>query len=268
MEFGDKNLSGIVKTLAENNVVVWWNTFRKKNGRIMLKVEFEEYSESDKDLNSDFNPQNVSYKKLSENQSKRNYHRAKRFREEKDNSIEHPRNFEIRHSTPVRDILDPSDCINDSPAHCFDEKSVSREHPIAYTPEPLSRDKVQSCGDNVISQDSHVLHDTVADQSVDKEIINKPSSQARLDDQSEELNICQMQKKVRHIKECGSNRFHCMLARRDFELKTYETTANSHRQKCSRLGYDLDSIIQQKRTEIYQIFKLENCIDVPPDFNA
>ena len=98
----------------------------------MLKVEFEEYSESDKDLNSDFNPQNVSYKKLSENQSKRNYHRAKRFREEKDNSIEHPRNFEIRHSTPVRDILDPSDCINDSPAHCFDEKSVSREHPIAY----------------------------------------------------------------------------------------------------------------------------------------
>ena len=68
MEFGDKNLSGIVKTLAENNVVVWWNTFKKKNGRIMLKMEFEEYSESDKDLNSDFNPQNVSYKKLSENQ--------------------------------------------------------------------------------------------------------------------------------------------------------------------------------------------------------
>ena len=64
----------------------------------------------------------------------------------------------------------------------------------------LSRDKVQSCGDNVISQDSHVLYDTVADQSVDKEIINKPSSQARLDDQSEELNICQIQKKSQTYK--------------------------------------------------------------------
>ena len=275
MDFGDRNLSGIVETLAKNNQVVWWNTFKKKNGRIMLKVEFADTFRSDQDLSSDFNPQQVSYKRLSENQSKRNYHRAKRHREKSDTSIEHPRNNGISHSTPVRDILDPSD-YNVPSEHCLQEKSVSRESLIdytAYTPQPSSREGVASCSHNAISPDSSAFSDAT-DKSFEKETINKSFHISSTDQNHEvpkqELHICQIENsicvlnsriEVRHVKECGQNRFHCVLSRRDLHLKKWEALRLPERP-------DRDSAIEQMKSKILKQFKLEDCIDVPPDYNS
>ena len=175
MEFGDKNLDGIVKTLAENNHAVWWNTYRKKNGRIVLKVEFAEDIGSDQDLSSDFNPQHASYKRLSENQSKRNYDRAKKHRDQKDSSIELARNSEILHSTPVPHLdLSKASNIKATSLHCLYENSATHT-PIENIHESLSREETISGSITPNSPDSSVFNDAV-DQSFEQKIIVNKSS--------------------------------------------------------------------------------------------
>ena len=94
MDLGNKTLNGILKTIADENDLVGYNTYRNKRGRIVVKISYEEPSELDKkvDTNSEFNSNQNSFKKLSKNQSKRNFHRARNFRCQSENSIEMPRN--------------------------------------------------------------------------------------------------------------------------------------------------------------------------------
>ena len=124
MDLKDVNLNGILQTLAANNKVHWWNTFKKRNGRIMLKIEFDVQTNLDANMDclSDFNQQSVSFKRLSETQRRRNFNRAQEFRRNQEDSIELPRN-KIDHSTPVR-VPDSSICVSDP---CLSEKSTTRD---------------------------------------------------------------------------------------------------------------------------------------------
>ena len=124
MDLGDVNLNGILQTLAANNNVQWWNTFRKRNGRIRLNIEFGDPTHLDerRDCASDNNLQNGSYKRVSLTQRKRNFIRAQEFRRNQDDSIELPRN-KIDHSTPVYHP-DISNCVSDP---CLSEESITHD---------------------------------------------------------------------------------------------------------------------------------------------
>ena len=134
MDLGDVNLNGILQTLAANNKVHWWNTFRKRNGKVMLKIEFDNQIDSGENMDymSDFNQHSVSFKRRSETQRRRNFNRAQEFRRNQDVSIELPR--KIDHSTPGR-IPDISNCVSEpclSPkpsAHDESELHASYEEP-------------------------------------------------------------------------------------------------------------------------------------------
>ena len=135
MDLGNKTLNGILKTIADENDLVGYNTYRNKRGRIVVKISYEEPSELDKkvDTNSEFNSNQNSFKKLSKNQSKRNFHRARNFRcqdtpeSQNENSIEMPRNSEENNlSESTLNVLEVSHCIEDP---CLSENPATRKPP-------------------------------------------------------------------------------------------------------------------------------------------
>ena len=143
MDLGNKTLNGILQAIADENNLVGYNTYRNKRGRIVVKISYEEPAESDQNLdnNSEFDSNRVSLKRMSVNQSKRNFHRAKRFRHptgfnHQNASVEVPRNSEensFSASTP--NVLDVSTCIQD-PDPRLPESPVSHE---------INSDLDQSC---------------------------------------------------------------------------------------------------------------------------
>ena len=158
MDLGNKTLNGILQAIADENVLVGYNTYRNRKGRIIVKISYDEPSICDQNEGSSdqFDKHRISVKKLSETQSKRNFHRAKKFREpSKDinltkNSIEMPRNSEkIVCSTPVPNVLETSQCIEDG---CL------LESPITH----VSSDHDQSC-----EEPFHDVCDSMSDVTPD-----------------------------------------------------------------------------------------------------
>ena len=131
MDLGDDILNGVVAAIASKCRAIGWNTCKLKSGKILLKVWYDGDKEKsgitqcDQDnSNSEFNPNHVSFRKMSEKQCKRNFHRAKRFRE---NSIEQPRSdSEIEHSTSTPNVIESTACF-DQCKHSTEESSMSRK---------------------------------------------------------------------------------------------------------------------------------------------
>ena len=269
MDLKDKNLMGILKTLAENNDVVWWNTFKKNNGRIMLKVEFSGCLdiENNQDLTNKFDPRFTSYKKMSQNQNKRNYLRAKQFRDQKEDSIEQPRtnSTEIFHGTPVQIGLDLSPVLAESNvSECFENGAVGRDLSTAS-------DNSECFGE------CHLTHETTREESTECESTKperQPSamqgeSQKSSKDQDqnakpmecpsseEEKHVCRLQDQVRHVGPCDEKYFICVKSRRDWYIRSCEFF--------ERKNPHLTAMIKHRRSEIETKFKLKECIDYPPD---
>lgn len=157
MDLGNKTLNGILQAIADENNLVGYNTYRNRKGRILVKITYEEPSECDtkEDSNSEFDSHRISFKRMSDTQSKRNYQRAKKFRDQNEtvNSIETPRNSEeidLSASTPID--LETSTCVEDS---CLSESPVtrvtsdhdqSREEPFHDVPESVSSVTPDSVG--------------------------------------------------------------------------------------------------------------------------
>lgn len=123
MDLGNRTLNGIMETIAAENDLIGYNTYRNRKGHIVVKISYVEPTESEMkvDHNSEFDSERKSFKKLSKNQSKRNFERAKNFRDQNsvesqtDNSIETPRNSEeVTHSTSTPNPIDVSHCTSDS----------------------------------------------------------------------------------------------------------------------------------------------------------
>ena len=117
MDLGNKTLNGILLAIAAENDLVGYNTYRNRKGRIIVKISYEEPSSQINqidDINSEFDSQHTSFRKMSNAQTKRNFHRAKKFRDKiNDESIvkdpiENPRNSDSSASTP--NVLDVSQC--------------------------------------------------------------------------------------------------------------------------------------------------------------
>ena len=133
MDLGDDILNGIVATIASKNNVLDWNANRIRNGQILIKIRYGgdkiEIME-DNASNSEFNPERSSYKKLSVKQCKRNFHRARQFR---DNSFEIQRaENEMPYSTPAPSQLDVSTCEE---SVCLSENPVSHKELPVYDSE-------------------------------------------------------------------------------------------------------------------------------------
>ena len=47
MDLGNKTLTGILRTIAAENVLVGYNTYRNRKGRIIVKISYEEPLSSD-----------------------------------------------------------------------------------------------------------------------------------------------------------------------------------------------------------------------------
>ena len=143
MDLGNKTLNGILQAIADENNLVGYNTYRNKRGRIVVKISYEEPAEMDQNLdnNSEFDSNRISLKKMSVKQSKRNFHRARRFRHptgvnNQDTSLELPRKEEenvFSASTP--NSLEVSQCIQD-PTPCLPQSPVNHEE---------NSDQDQSC---------------------------------------------------------------------------------------------------------------------------
>ena len=124
MDLGNRTLNGILEIIAAENDLVGYNTYRNRKGHIVVKISFEEPSESDQieDNNSEFDSKRVSFRKMSKAQSKRNFNRAKKFRDQNsniENQIEIARNSDS--SAPTPDVLDVSQCVEDP---CLPESPV------------------------------------------------------------------------------------------------------------------------------------------------
>ena len=143
-------LYAMLDMLLSENDLGHWNLHPQKNGAIMLKVKFFEAVDTDKEhLN-----RSLSFKKLSGNQCKRNYLRAKSFREkqpEKTRKLsselsEIPRNEEF--STPAPKF-DPSDCFDsicgESSPSRIDDTMVTVDSSIACNSSPSKPDSGSSC---------------------------------------------------------------------------------------------------------------------------
>ena len=260
---------GILKTLAENNDVVWWNTFKKNNGRIMLKIEFSDCLdiENNQDSKSKFDPRFTSYKKMSQNQNKRNYLRAKQFRDQNKDSIEQPRTNQtkILHSAPVQIDLDLSPVVAESSvSECFENGAIGRD---------LSTDSDNSeCFGECQS-----IHKTTCEESTECESTKpkrQPSamqgeSQKRSKDPVQnakpmecpssdgEKHVCRLQDQVSHVGPCDDKYFICVKSRRDWYIRSCEFF--------ERKNPNLTAMIKHRRSEIETKFKLKECIDYPPD---
>ena len=181
MDLGDDILNGIVAAIASKSQVKGWNTCRLKNGQILIKIRYD----GDKKIsgnnlcdqdpqNSEFNPQQISYKKLSENQCKRQFHRAKRFRE---SPIEKPRcNFDTEHSaaTPIvyetplgldQSACEP-ECPENSVSHVESSKSSSLAEPAD---EAICVDEFHDAEDQSHMQITEDRHNEMTETSADSD---------------------------------------------------------------------------------------------------
>ena len=82
MDAGDRTLNGILKSIAAENDLVGYNTYRNRQGRIIVKISYQEPSEKcdqQEKSNDGFDKSRISFKKMSETQLKRQYHRTRNF---------------------------------------------------------------------------------------------------------------------------------------------------------------------------------------------
>ena len=129
MDLGNKTLNGILEVIAAENDLVGYSTYRNRKGHIVVKISYEEPSESDKfeDNNSEYDSERVSFRKMSKAQSRRNFIRAKKFRDQNSSSekqIEIARSSDL--STTAPDVLDVSQCVEDP---CLPESPVTHVTP-------------------------------------------------------------------------------------------------------------------------------------------
>ena len=262
---------GILKTLAENNDVVWWNTFRKNNGRIMLKIEFSDCLdiENNQDSKSKFDPRFISYKKMSQNQNKRNYLRAKQFRDQKDDSIEQPRTnpTEILHSAPVQIDLDLSPVLAESNvSECFGNGAVGRDLSTAS----------DKCLDEYFGE-CKSTHETTCEESTECESTKPKGQPSAMQDESQkrskdsgqnakpmerpsienEKHVFRLQDQVSHVRPCDEKYFICVKSRRDWYIRSCDffEQKNPH----------LTAMIKHRRSEIEAKFILKECVNYPMD---
>ena len=82
MELHNGTLNALLETLGSKNELLGWNMYTQKSGVIMVKIRFGEHSGSKGELLDDQNHlPDVAFRKITENQGKRNHLRAKTFRE-------------------------------------------------------------------------------------------------------------------------------------------------------------------------------------------
>ena len=165
MDLGNKTLTGILRTIAAENVLVGYNTYRNRKGRIIVKISYEEPLSSDHKEDSisqdGFDRNRVSFRRMSDTQCKRNYNRARKFdksRKEQNLTsefIETARNSEeIIHSTPVPVVLDSSQCVPDqcllesSATHVTTDHSQSRVEPFLDNCDSSISDTPERIGSN------------------------------------------------------------------------------------------------------------------------
>ena len=138
MDAGDRTLNGILKSIAAENDLVGYNTYRNRQGRIIVKISYQEPSEKcdqQEKSNDGFDKSRISFKKMSETQLKRQYHRTRNFTKKEKDTIEAPRKSdEINQSTPVPFVLDTSQCVSED---CLPES----ESPVTHA----NSDHDQSC---------------------------------------------------------------------------------------------------------------------------
>ena len=166
MDLGNKTLNGILEAIAAENDLVGYNTYRNRKGRIIVKISYEEPSESDQieDSNSEFDSQRISFRKLSKTQSKRNFHRAKKFRDQNstvpniENSIEIPRNADSSTSTP--NVLEVSQCANDP---CLPESQAT--HVISDHDHSCEAEQFHDVPDSISSVTPDVQYPSESDGS-------------------------------------------------------------------------------------------------------
>ena len=180
MDLRDDTLSGLLETLASKNQVLSWNLHKQKSGHIMVKIRFGDRGDQILDSeppNSEFNAQSVTYKKVSENQNIRNFHRARSFkkqnpskrarRENSDDSTELPRNENIAVSNSTPRCLDISECSVDSP--CLPDQSVNHEQLVQSEAEHDSLNQAELYYDAASDDDSLCNHATLKETAGDAE---------------------------------------------------------------------------------------------------
>ena len=108
-------LHRLLQSLDENNVCLGWNMYRNKNGRIIVKISYDDDSTLDLNSDCDSSHQNVSYRRKSSKEIKRNQQRAQEFRDNVQ-PLKRPRHFspeiarlDLQISSPIHNI-DVSHC--------------------------------------------------------------------------------------------------------------------------------------------------------------
>ena len=162
----------MLDTLMSENDLSNWNLHPQKNGAIMLKVKFTEPVESDKETFI----RSSSFRKLSDNQCKRNHLRAKSFREKQPEkkrklSVEMPRNEEFSTPAPEFDLLNCCDSV-------YTENSSSRnveETVISSCNSSSKHDEESSCVDG--RSELRALHEEPSLSETKISIIEKSVNQ-------------------------------------------------------------------------------------------
>ena len=130
MDTSQSALDRIKRSLDENNELVKWNVRPNKRGRILLYIEYGDQ----KDPSTD-SQKYVSYRKMTDKETERCYHRTKNYkdnilpvkRKRKESTSESFRqsdNSSISNPTPV--TLDTSECIGTN-ATTHDQSILSVE---------------------------------------------------------------------------------------------------------------------------------------------
>ena len=116
MDLRNSTLHRLLESLEENNECLGWNMYRNKRGKIIVKISYDEETKLDLNSECDLSHQNVSFRRKTNKEIKRNHQRAQNFREIsqpskrlRQLSPEIPRQ-NLNNSSPIPNITDISNC--------------------------------------------------------------------------------------------------------------------------------------------------------------
>lgn len=266
MDTHKETLDMMLRSLKENNDLLGWNICPTKRGRILLKIEFGGVKEETIDTQN-----HVSYRKKTLKETERNHHRAKNYQENilPAKRKRHESTTEISRKPQNSPISTPAH-LSPDPVQCFEKSSVDRKistdskesecfDDSLFTPD-AARESTPECVAVKPDYDSHqspVMPELSKTHSFQKDQTAHDKPDLTSDRENDGLHTCKLENEARHSGECGPKHFLCVVARRSLYLDKWDMRAQQNPK--------LQPLLEDRKSAIKRRFKLEDCIDIPPD---
>ena len=263
-------LDRIKQSLDENNELLKWNLCPTKRGRILLKIEYGDQ----KDPSTD--PQNyVSYRKMTNKENERSYHRTKNYRDNilpakrKRNELT-PESF--RHcdslsvSNPAHVTLDTSECIETSAidhdhsvisveSECFEECLITHETSASEieSVKPEEEPHQSPVMPAIPKHSSSITDQTPPDPTaILIQVLNKLDKTPMEHADDEKPHVCELESESTHMGPCGPMCYWCVLSRKHY-MSWIDYRAEQ--------DPELIPFVEEKKSQARVKYKLDNYAD-------